>query len=80
MRWVLGLFSYDLDRPTLMKIWDLICLDGLKSLKWFIVSIFEELKEKILLLEEDDLNRELKMELKLLIREEIGDQIIKLTK
>ena len=43
----MGLFSCDLHHSMLMKLWDLIFLEGLKALKWFIVSIFEELKGTI---------------------------------
>lgn len=45
MRWIMGLFSYDIERETLMYLWDLICFHSLKALKWFIVGILEELKE-----------------------------------
>ena len=56
----MGLFSYDLHKDLLMKLWDLICLHGLPGLKWFIVSIFQVLKEIILNLDGDEINGKLK--------------------
>lgn len=80
MKWIMGLFSYDLHKDLLMKLWDLICLYGLASLKWFIVSIFKVLKETILRLNGDEINEKLKNELKELMDGETGIKTIESTK
>ena len=80
MRWILGLFSYDLDSEILMKVWSMICLSGLKGLKWLIISIFEEFKDKILVLNEDGMNRLLKIEMKSMVVGLRAERIIKTAK
>ena len=76
----MGLFSYDLQKEILIQLWDLVYVCGLNSLKWFIVSLFQVLKELILSLNGDQLNETLKNNLKTTITDEIGRKIIEETK
>lgn len=47
MKWVLDLFSSDLNRNVLIYLWDLIINFGIVALKWFIVSLFVYIQELV---------------------------------
>jgi hypothetical protein len=47
MKWLMGLFSYDLSKHVLLYFWDLIINFGIPALEWLIVSIFKCLEEEI---------------------------------
>lgn len=65
MKWIMNLFSTDLNRSLVVHIWDLLLNFGLASLKWFTVSVFIHLEDTLRNIEDSDqINETLKYKLK----------------
>lgn len=49
MKWIMGLFAYDLPRQLLFDLWDImLSFDALLALKMFIISLFEHLEPALM--------------------------------
>lgn len=75
MRWVMGLFSYDLTISHLFRLWCMICMHGLQVLKWFIIGIISEFQESIVEMDDDELNERLKTNLKTSFTDTVGERV-----
>jgi hypothetical protein len=51
MRWIMDLFSQDLDKKILLSFWDILCQTDIKMLTYFVISILKTLERLILSLE-----------------------------
>ena len=83
MKWVMGLFAYDLPRQPLFDLWDImLSFDALLTLKMFIISLFEHLEPALMAKNQgnDEVNFMLKHELKSLMANEVGSEVLKKTR
>lgn len=64
MKWIMGIFSEDMNRGLLLRFWDILLNTEISMLIYTVIAILEYLQDELLELDADGINNLLKTQLK----------------